>query len=112
MTLEQLEALAITAGVSPLEIDEWTWGELCAAIDGWQRRERQRNQANAVIAYRQAGLIASYFGDSHKNQPVYDVFPFWTEEEKAQIRLAQAKANMQQWAARKITKKSTDKGGN
>lgn len=83
---EALLELAHEAGVSPRESGDWTWGELCAAVEGYHRRQRHREQMMAVTAYHHA-LLTARCGSGGTLPPVYELFPFWTEEEMDALRL-------------------------
>ena len=53
--MEELTEEGCLAGISPLEVEEWTWGEAAAAVRAYRRRERLRGQALSLIAARAAG---------------------------------------------------------
>lgn len=91
------------AGVSPLESDEWCWGELLAAVNGWYERQRQQAKQDAVIAMQQVGLIALALCGKHLPE-VYEAFPFWSEEEVREAKLAKYRRIMEQYAAREVSK--------
>lgn len=96
-----MEALAWAAGVSPLESDAWTWGELLAAVQGMQERERRQGQQDAVIAMQQAALTALALCGKKLPEP-YEAFPFWTEEEAREQKLEKYRRIMERYAAREV----------
>jgi hypothetical protein len=96
--LAEVEELAWAAGVSPRESEDWSWGELLAAIRGLRLRQREAGQQQALIAYGQAQLTACALGGGRLPQP-WETFPFWTEEEVKAARLAHYRRMMEGYAA-------------
>lgn len=88
------------AGRSPLELEDWTWGELCLCVRAFQKGERQRYQALSVIAWRE-GLVTAQALAGEKVEMVYDLFPFWEEDEKNQLRLERLRQMMSRLAGGK-----------
>ncbi|MCD8190550.1 MAG: hypothetical protein LUD78_10085 [Clostridiales bacterium] len=80
MTLDELVQEGEIAGLSPWEVEELTWGEVARAVRAHGERERRVAQRQAVIAWQQAGLIAQALTEG-KLDEVYEVFPYWNEEE-------------------------------
>ncbi len=98
MTLEELEHAACRAGKSPLELEDWSWGELLCWLEGREEERRQQLQALSVIAWRAARLTAGFLvGETP--EPVYELFPFWREEEQKALRLARYRRMMEGLAA-------------
>ncbi len=88
------------AGRSPVELEDWTWGELLVLIRAFQKGERQRYQSLSVIAWRGAIVTAQALA-GEKVEAVYDLFPFWEENEKKQLRLERLKEQMSRIAGGK-----------
>ena len=70
-----------------------TAGELNEWIDAVAERQRRDAQVQSIIAYRQAMLTADAVltkmnGVNNSYDPI-DWFPFWTAEERKQIKEAQ-----------------------
>jgi hypothetical protein len=89
----------LIAGVSPLELEEWTQGEVNAVIEAVRERRRREHKNRAVIAYNQAMVIGSLFAEGVTAPEIYDAFPFWTEAEIKQMQLEKYKALMQRWSS-------------
>lgn len=104
-----LERLAWAAGVSPLESDEWCWGELLAAAEGMALRERRQGQLLAVASMRQAELTARALGGGRLPE-VWEAFPFWTEEEIRAQRVEKYRRIMERYAAGGSAASSGEKG--
>ena len=76
-----------------------TPGELADFIKANRERERLEAQRLSIIAFNQAGLIASsVFGGTR--QEIYDVFPFWDEGEIKEIRIARIRKTMESYVAK------------
>lgn len=84
-------------GGSPPELEDWTWGELLLFVRSRQKAERQRYQAQSVIAWESAVLTARCLA-GEEVEPVYTAFPFWEEEERQTLRLAGYRAMMERLA--------------
>lgn len=97
------------AGLPLWEMEELTWGEVTEVI--LARREGQRRQAQerSFIAYQQAGLIARAVTEG-KMPEIYEVFPFWKEEEIREMKVERYRAIMERYAAQKVAK-NEKKGG-
>lgn len=85
-------------GRSPRELEEWTWGEVLLAVRAFQKGERQRYQALSVIAWREAALMAGCLA-GERMKPVYELFPFWEEEEIRRLRLESYRSMMEGMAS-------------
>lgn len=81
-----------------MELEDWTWGELISWLEGLEQRQRQQLQALSVIAWRAARLTAGFLA-GETPEPVYELFPFWTEEEQKSLRLAHYRSLMEGLAA-------------
>lgn len=78
-----------------------TCGEAVETILARQEGHRRRMQDEAVVAYQQAGLIARAVVEG-KMPEIYEVFPFWTEEEVRQMKLEHWKRVMERYAAQPV----------
>ncbi len=96
--MEELTEEGCLAGISPLEVEEWTWGEAAAAVRAYRRRERLRGQALSLIAARAAERAARCLA-GERLAPVYEDFPFWEEEEVRALRVEHYRQIMQRHAA-------------
>lgn len=72
-------------------------------LEGRAEQERQRLQSLSVIAWQAARLTAGFLA-GERQQPVYEQFPFWTEEEQNALRLARYRSMMEGLAAGKEKK--------
>ncbi|MCD8160173.1 MAG: hypothetical protein LUE61_03140 [Clostridiales bacterium] len=90
--------MAWAAGVSPQDSDSWCWGELVSAVEGMQERERLRCRGQALIALGQARLTAHALGGGQMPE-VWEVFPFWSEEEIRAARIEKYRRRMERHAA-------------
>lgn len=95
--------MAWAAAVSPRESDDWTWGELLAAVNGQRERERQRGQQTAVIAFRHAVLVNRAFAGGSLPE-VWEAFPFWTEDEMRAAKTEKYRHIMERHAAQGVRK--------
>ncbi len=86
------------AGISPQEAEEWTWGETAAAVRAHRRRTRERGQMLSVIAARAAERAAQCLA-GERLPPVYEHFPFWTEDEVRALEVERYRQIMQRHAA-------------
>ncbi|MGM9538080.1 MAG: hypothetical protein ACI3VN_07100 [Candidatus Onthomonas sp.] len=89
---------ACRAGKSPPELENWSWGELLEWLEGREEERRQQLQALSIIAWRAARLTAGFLA-GEPPEPVYELFPFWTEEEQKSLRLARYRRMMEGLAA-------------
>lgn len=79
--------------------EELTFGEVRAALELAEERERRILQALAVIAYRHAALTAQALA-GERLPPLGEAFPFWSEEELRQARLEHYRQVMERHAGR------------
>lgn len=100
LTLEKLINEALISGVGIFDINSYTFGELISVVNAYRERQRRENQDKAVIAMRQAQLITAYIAGKGSDLKVYDVFPYFSNEEKKDMLLAEYKAKMIQIAAK------------
>lgn len=100
LTLELLIKEALISNVSFFDIYEHTFGELIEIVEAFREGQRRQNQKFSIIAMRQAELTAAYVAGKGKDLEIYDVFPFWNEEEKKEILVQKWKAKMLQIAAK------------
>lgn len=100
MDEDTLVRLACEEGLLPWQAEELTWGEAVLTVEARRGRRRVLGQQQALIAWEQAGLTAQAVL-AGKLPPVYECFPFWTEEEVRQLRLEQYRSLLEGLAARK-----------
>lgn len=81
-----------------MELEAWTWGEALLFLEGWAEAGRQQLQNLSVIAWQAARLVAGFLA-GEAQPPVYERFPFWTEEEKNALQLARYRSMMEGLAA-------------
>lgn len=93
---------AAVCGLDPLAAWDRTPGELLEYIHAARERERREDQRRAQLAYHHAILLGKVFSGNKKPLPaVYEVFPYWTDEERMRIKAECNKQKMQRSAARK-----------
>lgn len=71
-----------------------------AAIEADQIRLKRQYQALAVIEHTHALMVGQVFSPGSHVPAVYEAFPFWTEEEVKEMRLAKYKAIMERHVAK------------
>lgn len=101
LTLDELLREGCIAGLGPWELEEMTWGEILFFVESRREGERRRAQRRAFIAYQQAGLIAQAVAEG-KLPEVYEVFPFWNEEEVREMKLERYRSMMERMAAQRV----------
>ncbi|MCC8075926.1 MAG: hypothetical protein LIO95_08325 [Clostridiales bacterium] len=109
MTLDELVQEGEIAGLPPWEVEDLTWGEVAEAVRAHRERERRRAQRQAVIAWQQAGLIAQALTEGQLDE-VYEVFPYWNEEEIRARKVEKYRQMMERHAGSQ-TEAKTRKGG-
>lgn len=62
-------------------------------------RRRRNGQLLAYVANGEAEMIASRFGSGRSIPEVWEVFPFWTEEEVSEFRVEKYRRIMEKYAA-------------
>lgn len=70
---------AAAYGFPPDSLYHYSAAELCDFIKAAQERELVSLKHASIIAYQHASLTGSLF--SGNNPEIYEVFPFWTDEE-------------------------------
>lgn len=75
-----------------------TCGEVAETILSRREGERRRAQRQSVIAYQQAGLIAQALAAGRLPE-IYEVFPYWEEEEIREMKLEKYRRIMERYAA-------------
>lgn len=100
LTLDKLIEEALISGVSFFEIGTYTFGELISIVKAFNERKRRENQDKSIIAMSQAQLITAYIAGKGSDYKVYDVFPYFTNEEKKEMLLAEYKSKMFRIAAK------------
>lgn len=92
--------MAWAAGVSPRESDDWTWGELLNAVDGWQFAMKEQQKVNAQLLYFY-GLSFSP-RDTKKAPPPWELFPVWDEDEVQEFKRAEILARVNKIVHQKV----------
>jgi len=91
---------ALIAGVSFFDVYDYTFGELVQIILAKNERKRRESQTSALIAKRQAELITMYIAGKGGDLKIYNIFPFWTNEEKKEMLIEEYKNKMLSIAAK------------
>lgn len=91
---------ALIAGVGFFDVYDYTFGELIQIIKAKNERDRRNNQIQALIAKRQAELITMYVAGKGSDLKIYDIFPFWTNDEKREMLIEELKNKMYGIAAK------------
>lgn len=73
------------------EIYNATWGEVIEFVNASRERKRREYQNLAVIAKAEAYLTAVYLSGDGKDIEIYDVFPYWTQDEIATLKVQKYK---------------------
>lgn len=96
----------LKVGISPLEIEDYTWGEVLDYVNAQNESKRQEYQILSMIAYRHADLVSGWVFDK-KDVEITEAFPFWTKDESEEIKkenmLRKYKNIMQKHASVKVT---------
>ena len=91
---------ALIAGVGFFDVYDHTFGELIQIVDAKNERNRRNNQDLSIIAMKQAYLTALYATGKGFDLKIYDIFPYWTKEEKREMLVAEWKNKMYNIAAK------------
>lgn len=88
-------------GIPAADIWDYTFGEVLLHIRSHRQQYRRELQECAVLAYHQSYMNGLVFSGSGKPlPPVYEAFPFWTEEETVAMEREKYRNIMMQYAAR------------
>ena len=88
-------------GIPAVDIWDYTFGEVLLHIRSHRQQHRRELQERAVLAYHQSHVTGLVFSGSGKPlPPVYEEFPFWTEEETVEMEREKYMNIMMQYAAR------------
>ncbi len=98
MTLDELTREGLIAGLNLFELEDMTWGEVLSVIEADRERQRRQMKDLSVIAYTQAGLTAQALTGG-KIPELYELFPFWTEEEVQEMKVEKIRRVMERYAA-------------
>lgn len=99
MTEEEVLFEGRVAGIDFWDIYNWTWGEIRDFVLVYNERERRKNQERSIIAFIHARLAAQMiFSDSKENLYVQNEFPFWTEDEQREMRIARLRQTIESHA--------------
>lgn len=80
-------------GIGFFEIFDWTWGEVQEFVSCVYEKERRLYQNLSIIAARHAGLVTRILSQGGQID-VPEEFPFWTEEERTELRIARLKRSL------------------
>lgn len=62
-----------------------TWGEILDFIQITNERDRRRNRDEGILLYQEMTLLSKMFSKNAKIGPVYEEFPYFTQEELDEI---------------------------
>lgn len=98
--MDELIHEGIIAGISAFEIMDWTLAEIIEQVRAYSDRRRRECQQLARIAYAESGMIAVRFSGKGKQIPeIWEVFPFWTDEEVQELKVEKYRRIMEKYAA-------------
>ena len=86
----------LIGGENLYDIWDATWGEASQIVSAQAEREQRRLKSESVIAYCQAKCISIFLFGSEEDRDlgVEEIFPFWTEEESNEMKVARLKSRM------------------
>lgn len=87
-TIEELIKEGRIAGIPFFDIYGYTQGEIKEFVEAKNEAERRDCKNQSVIASRQAYLVAANMAGADTGS-IYENFPFWTDNEINEFRLAQ-----------------------
>lgn len=88
----------VIAGIPAIEVWDWTFGEIMAQVRANEERRRRGGQFFASVAAGEAVMVASQFSKG-TNPEIWEVFPFWTDEEVRELKVAKYRRIMGQYVA-------------
>lgn len=98
--MDELIHEGVIAGIPAFEIMDWTLAEIIEQVRAYNDRRRRECQQLARIAYGESGMIAVRFGGKGQQIPeIWEVFPFWTDEEVREFRVEKYRRIMEKYAA-------------
>ena len=68
-----------------------TWGEVNEYVEAAYERDRRRNKDLALIGFQTAAAINQFFCGGGQKLKVEEFYPYWTDEEKTQLRIERLK---------------------
>lgn len=80
------------AGIDFFDIYNWTWGEVQEFVLCRNERMKDLYKNLSIIAARHAHVVCRIITEGGKVNVIED-FPYWSEEEKTEARLAMLKAS-------------------
>lgn len=80
-------------------MESMTFGEIFSSIQAHRESQRRSAQTLAFVAFQLAQLIAQAVL-SGKLPEIYDVFPFWNEQEVNQWKVEKIRQKMQNYVAK------------
>lgn len=87
-TLEELIKEGRIAGIPFFEIYSYTTGEITEFVEAKNEENRRNYQYQSIIAAKHSMLVCSNFA-GEKVGSIYENFPFWTDDEINEFRLAE-----------------------
>ncbi|MCD7803088.1 MAG: hypothetical protein LUH09_09380 [Clostridiales bacterium] len=81
-------------------MEDWTQGEIIEQVQAYSERRRREGQQSSIVAAKQAEYTGLMFSGKGKQLPeIYELFPFWTEEEQKECKVQKYRHIMERWAA-------------
>ena len=87
-TIEDLIKEGRIAGIPFFDVYNYTQGEIKEFVEAKNEADRRDLKNQSVIASRHAMLVCANVAGADAGK-IYDVFPFWTDEEINEYRLAE-----------------------
>ena len=87
-TIEDLIREGRIAGIPFFDIYSYTQGEIQEFVEAKNEADRRDLKMQAVVASRHAMLVSANVAGADAGK-IYEVFPFWTNEEINEFRLAE-----------------------
>lgn len=87
-TVEDLIREGRIAGIPFFDVYNYTQGEIKEFVDAKNEADRRDLKNQAVVASKHAMLVSANVAGADVGK-IYDVFPFWTEDEINEFRLAE-----------------------
>lgn len=89
----------VIAGIPAIDVEDWTIGEIRAQVLAYHERKRREEKTRAHIATGEAVMIGYQFSNGKAAPDLWEVFPFWTEEEVKEARLEKYRRIMEKYTA-------------
>lgn len=101
MTEEDLVKEGRISGIDFFGIYDWTWGEINEYIQVIDERERRRNKNASIIAFSQINMLSEALSKDGSGKMIFELFPFWTDEEQKNAMVERYKQSLQKHAKKK-----------